>query len=167
MERRFKGCRLSRGKDVFEIKEDELSEEGTLTLLQIHLAGMRASSPPECVFALDLSGLKSPNVTVWTVRDNDLVVGIGALKELGSRCGELKSMRTHPEHLRRGIAAYLLDYLIEEARARGWRTLSLETGSGPAFEPALTLYRSRGFQDGPAFSDYQPNSFIQFLHLSL
>jgi putative acetyltransferase len=155
------------GHIVFEIIEDDLSGEGTIALLRIHLAGMRANSPPESVFALDLSGLKIPEVTVWTVRQGEQVIGIGALKKLDSSSGELKSMRTHPNHLRQGIAALLLEHMIATARKRGWNKLSLETGSGPAFEPALNLYRNRGFADGPPFSDYEPSPFNQFLHLSL
>jgi putative acetyltransferase len=76
-------------------------------------------------------------------------------------------MRTHPDHLRKGVAAALLEHIIEEARARGLDTLSLETGSGPAFEPALALYRKRGFVDGEAFGGYQRSDFNQFLHLTL
>jgi putative acetyltransferase len=119
------------------------------------------------VFALDLSGLKNPQVTVWTVRQGEHVVGIGALKALEDGSGEIKSMRTHPDHLRKGIAAFLLDHLIAQARARDWKRLSLETGRGPVFEPALGLYRSRGFVGGEAFADYQPNPFSQFFHLRL
>ncbi|MET0294214.1 MAG: GNAT family N-acetyltransferase, partial [Phenylobacterium sp.] len=80
---------------------------------------------------------------------------------------EVKSMRTHPDHLRRGIGAALLERIIEEAQARGLRRLSLETGRGAAFEAALALYRKRGFVQGPAFSDYQPSEFNQFFHLAL
>jgi putative acetyltransferase len=155
------------GRFVFEIVEDDLSGEGTIALLRIHLAGMRANSPPGSVFALDLSGLKVPEVTVWTVRQGDQVISIGALKTLDSGSGELKSMRTHPDHLRQGTAALLLGHMIATARRRGWKKLSLETGSGPAFEPALNLYRNRGFVEGPAFSDYEPSPFNQFLHLAL
>jgi putative acetyltransferase len=128
---------------------------------------MHASSPPGSVFALDLSGLKAPDVTVWSVRQGEQVVGIGALQAFGADCGEIKSMRTHPDHLRQGIAALLLDHMIAQARTRGWRRLSLETGSGAAFEPALALYRSRGFVDGHAFADYERSAFNQFLHLAL
>ncbi|OAF01325.1 histone acetyltransferase [Bradyrhizobium centrolobii] len=152
---------------MFEIHEDDLTSEATRRLLALHLAGMHANSPPGSVFALDLSGLQAPRVTVWSVRDGDDVVGIGALKELGNRCGEVKSMRTHPDHLRRGIAALLLDHIATEARARGLARLSLETGSGPAFEPALALYLKYGFKNGEAFADYQPSAFNQFLHLEL
>ena len=66
-----------------------------------------------------------------------------------------------------GVAALLLDRIVTEAQRRGLRRLSLETGRGPAFEPALTLYRARGFTDGEAFSGYRENAFSQFLHLDM
>jgi putative acetyltransferase len=97
----------------FKIVEDDLSGDGTIQLLKIHLAGMHASSPP-----------KRADVTVWTVRLEDAAVGIGALKSLGDAHGEIKSMRTHPDHLRQGIAARLLDHILLEARKRGLRQLT-------------------------------------------
>ena len=151
---------------MFEVREDDLSGDATRRLLALHLAGMHANSPPGGVYALDLSGLKAPGVTIWSVREGDEVVGIGALKELGDGGGEVKSMRTHPGHLRRGVAASLLEHIVSEAKARGLTRLSLETGSGPAFEPALALYQKRGFVEGGAFSDYQQSAFNRFFHLS-
>ena len=127
----------------FHLQEDDLSGDGTRALLALHLRGMHESSPPEHVFALDLSGLKDPAVMVWSVREDDEVIGIGALQALDAKSGEVKSMRTHPEHLRRGVAATLLHHMIGVARGRGWTKLSLETGCGPAFEAALALYRRR------------------------
>jgi putative acetyltransferase len=152
---------------MFEVRKDDLSGESVRALLAIHLQGMHASSPPGHVFALDLSGLINPHVTVWAVYNGEKAVAIGALKVLDSSSGEIKSMRTHPDYLRRGIAANLLEHLIVEARTRGWTRLSLETGSGPAFDAALNLYRRRGFVEGEAFGDYQKSSFNQFLHLPL
>jgi putative acetyltransferase len=76
----------------------------------------------------------------------------------------VKSMRTHPHHLRQGVASLLLDHLIAEAGRRGMKRLSLETGSGPKFEPALEFYRRHGFVSGQAFGDYVPSAFNQFLH---
>ena len=152
---------------MFEIRQDDLSGEATRSLLALHLAGMHANSPPGSVFALDLSGLLMADVTVWTVWHGDRIAGIGALKAPGDGSGELKSMRTHPDMLRRGVAALLLDHMIGEARTRGLTRLSLETGSGTAFDPALFLYRGRGFVDGEAFSGYERSAFNQFLHLSL
>ena len=152
---------------MFEIREDDLSGEATRALLALHLAGMHANSPPGSVFALDLSGLRVPEVTVWTVWRGDEVIAVGALKDLDGHSGEVKSMRTHPNHLRQGVGALLLDHMIAEAKARGWKRLSLETGSGPTFEPALSIYRKRGFVDGEAFSDYARSSFNRFLHRRL
>ena len=152
---------------TFVIREDDLSGEQTRRLLRIHLEGMHASSPAGSVFALDATGLTVSTVTVWALWIGDAVAGIGALKDLGDRSGEIKSMRTDPRFLRRGVAAALLDHIIDVARARGLRRLSLETGSGPAFEPALQLYRGRGFTAGGAFADYEKSAFNQFLHLSL
>ena len=128
---------------------------------------MGCKKPPDHVFALDLSALQAPNITVWSVWDGDILLGIGALKELGDGTGELKSMRTDPHHLRKGVAAALLEHIIGEARRRGLWRLSLETGTGPAFGAALALYRKRGFIDGEAFAHYERSDFNQFLHLAL
>jgi putative acetyltransferase len=153
--------------DLLSIREDNLSTSDVRDLLRLHLEEMHAHSPPSSVFALDFSGLSAPNVTVWTVWQGDEIAGIGALKDLGDRAGELKSMRTHPDFLRRGVAARLLGHIIDVAQTRGMVRLSLETGSGPYFEPALSLYRRRGFIDGEAFADYERSAFNQFLHLAL
>lgn len=153
--------------DVWNIREDDLSSNATRDLLRLHLEGMHAHSPPGSVYALDFSGLTAPNVTVWTAWHDGEIAGIGAMKDLGDRTGELKSMRTHPNFLRRGVAAALVDHIIDVARSRDMVRLSLETGSGPYFEPALSLYRRRGFLDGEAFADYKRTAFNQFLHLEL
>jgi len=152
---------------MIDIREDDLSGAQTRALLALHLAGMHAHSPPGTVHALDLSGLKTPDVTVWTAWRGGTIAGMGALKSLGGAHGEIKSMRTHPDHLRQGVAAALLDHIIAEACARGWRRLSLETGSGLAFEASLALYRKRGFVSCEAFGSYASTGFNQFLHLDL
>src|ERR1700704_188475 len=139
----------------WDIRADDLSSYATRGLVRLHLEGMHAHSPPGSVFALNFTGLTAPDVTVWTVWSGREIVGLGALKDLGDRAGELKSMRTHPDFLRRGVASVLLEHIIEVARARGMVRLSLETGSGVHFEPALSLYRRRGFIDGEAFADYR------------
>lgn len=158
---------LKMGIRSFDIRVDDLAGEPTRALLNLHLGGMRENSPPGHVFALDLSGLRAPSVTVWSAWDGLELAGIAALKELRDGTGELKSMRTHPQHLRKGVAAALLEHIIGEARQRHLRRLSLETGSGSAFEPALALYRKRGFIEGEAFADYRRSDFNQFLHLAL
>ncbi len=145
----------------------DLSDSQVIALITYHQQQMVAGSPPGHSFALDLSGLRAEGVTVWAVHREGVVAAIGALHRFDKNLGEIKSMRTHPEHLRQGCAAALLDTIIAHARATGLTRLSLETGSGDAFEPALALYRSRGFENGPAFADYTLSPFNQCLHLSI
>ncbi len=150
-----------------DIRPDDLSSRQVQDLLAAHLAGMRQNSPPDSIYALDLSGLQTPDVSVWTAWDSDQLMGIGALKQLSAEAGEIKSMRTDPRHLRKGIGLAILNRIIAEAVERGYRRLSLETGSGPEFEAALHLYRKRGFENGEPFGDYKPTAFNQFLHMQL
>jgi putative acetyltransferase len=138
-----------------------------LALLRLHLAGMHANSPPGSNNAFDLSGLKAPDISVYTAWRDDKLLGMAALRQLDAVTGEIKSMRTDPVHLRKGVAAALLNHMLNIARQRGYRRLSLETGSGAAFEPALVLYRKNGFVNGEAFGGYEVTSFNQFLHLDL
>ncbi len=151
----------------WDIRVDDLSSPAARGLVRLHLEGMHAHSPPGSVFALDFTGLMAPEVTVWTVWSGTGIAGMGALKDPGDGGGELKAMRTHPAFLRRGVASALLEHIIDVARTRGMARLSLETGSGAYFEPALSLYRRRGFVDGGEFADYKRSAFNQFLHLTL
>ncbi|NBB53366.1 GNAT family N-acetyltransferase [Rhizobium sp. CRIBSB] len=152
---------------MIRIVEDDLSGAEVRALLALHHATMHADSPPGQAFALDLDGLRVPQITVWSAWRDGSLAGIGALRDLGDATGEVKSMRTHPEHLRQGVAAAILEQIIAVASARGMARVSLETGRGPAFEPALALYRGRGFVDGAPFGDYAASDFNQFLHLKL
>lgn len=151
----------------FEIRLDDLSHPASQALVRLHIRGMAAEVPAEHVTAFDPSEMRAADLTVWSAWRGEAILGIGALRQLDSACGEVKSMRTHPDHLRQGVAAALLDRIIGEARARGLRRLSLETGRSPAFEPSVALYRHRGFVDGEAFGDHRQNPFNRFLHLTL
>ncbi len=104
---------------------------------------------------------------MWTAWDEEELMGIGALKQLSPSAGEIKSMRTDTRHLRKGVGIALLGHIIIEAWQRGYRRLSLETGSGAEFDAALSLYRERGFANGEPFGDYESSDFNQFLHLEL
>lgn len=147
----------------WQIVEDDLSGAPIRALLEVHFAGMLASSPAGSCHFLDFEGLKGPGVTFWSIhRDGDLA-GCGALKLLGGAHGEIKSMRTHDAFLRQGVAARMLAHIIDEARTRGIARLSLETGSGPAFEPAHALYRRHGFEECEPFADYKPDPFSRFM----
>ncbi len=107
------------------LREDDLAGAATQALLALHLAGMQAGSPPGHGFAFDLSGLRTSDVTVWTAWDGDALAGIGALKQHGDGTGELKSMRTHPDHLRKGVATALLERVIAVPRSRSPRVRSV------------------------------------------
>ena len=143
-----------------EIKVDDLSGPEIRELLEEHLANMRKISPPESIHALPLERLREPEITFWTAWENGELLGCGALKELDAQHGEIKSMRTSSRHRRKGVAKSLLDYIIGEAARRGYRRLSLETGSMEAFEPARQLYTRAGFTFCEPFADYleDPNS---------
>ena len=149
------------------IKPGDFGDARVKALLTRHLQGMHANSPPSHVFALDWSGLQRPEISFYTLWEGEDLLGFGALKEVEPRAGEVKSMRTADEHLCTGVAGTILDHIIAEARRRGYSRLSLETGSGPAFEPALALYRKYGFLDGEPFGEYEKSTFNQFLHLEL
>jgi putative acetyltransferase len=143
-----------------DIRLDDLSGPEVQALLEEHLRNMRSISPPESVHALDLTALRQPGVTFWSVWSGPVLVGCGALKELGPLHGEVKSMRTASGHRRQGVAQAMLRHILGVAAARGYRRLSLETGAQPAFEPARRLYERFGFQYCPPFEGYteDPNS---------
>lgn len=149
------------------IEIDDPARPDVLALLEEHLRDMHALSPPESVHALDVSRLKAPGITFWTVREGDELLGCGALKELDPSHGEVKSMRTPSASRRRGAGRAVLEHILREARARGYARLSLETGSPPAFLPAKRLYESVGFTECGPFADYRPDPFSTFMTLSL
>jgi putative acetyltransferase len=139
---------------MMEITIDDLSGPEIAALLTEHLRCMAEVSPPESRHALNLDELRKPDITFWSVWDGRELVGCGALKELNSEHGEIKSMRTAQAHLRKGVASLLLERIISEAKQRAYRRLSLETGSMRYFEPAHQLYRKFGFVRCPPFDGY-------------
>jgi putative acetyltransferase len=142
------------------IVTDDLSGPAIARFLQAHVDEMRAVSPPESTHALDLDGLRKPEITFWSMKDGANVVGCGALKELDPSHGEVKSMRTAPDHKKRGVASRLLLHIVDEARRRRYTRLSLETGSYDFFAPARALYAKHGFALCAPFAQYRedPNS---------
>jgi putative acetyltransferase len=149
------------------IKEDDLTGPEIRALLETHFAGMLANSPEDSTHFLDFEGLKGPGVTFWSVWDDAVLMGCGALKELSPEHGEIKSMRTHEDHLRKGAGAAMLGHIIRVAHERGYERLSLETGSGPAFDPAHALYLAHGFAYCGPFGDYREDPFSRFMTLVL
>jgi putative acetyltransferase len=142
------------------IKIDDLTGPEVAELVMDHLQNMAQLSPPESTHALNLDGLRNPEITLWSAWEGNQILGCAAIKELDSHHGEIKSMKTSSKHLRKGVARQILQYIIDEAKRRGYKRLSLETGSMEAFEPAKKLYASFGFQYCKPFSDYieDPNS---------
>lgn len=157
--------------DGLHIREDDLSGEDIQALVAFHLSGMHAASPACKVHALPVASLRAPGVTFYSAWMGDTatgaVAGMGAIKQLDPAHGELKSMRVAPEWLGHGIGEAMLLHLLAVARTRGYTRVSLETGNGPAFEPALGLYRKHGFRACEAFGDYVTDDFSQCLTLEL
>jgi len=147
----------------FDIRSDDLSGSEVAGLLQEHLKSVASYSPPESVHALDLEALRAPEVTFWSVWQGSELVGCGALKELDASHGEVKSMRTASSHLRRGVAAALLEHMLNVARKRAYHRVSLETGSMEAFAPARALYARFGFELCEPFADYVHQPYNVFM----
>jgi putative acetyltransferase len=150
------------------IRIDDLTGPQIAALLRTHLENSRRWSPPESCHALDLDELRGPDITFWTAWDRTQLLGCGALKQIDSSHGEIKSMHTTQAHRGRGVAKALLTHIIAVARSRGYRRLSLETGSMDAYAPARALYAGAGFCDCPPFGDYvlDPNSSFMTLELT-
>lgn len=149
------------------IRLDDLSGPEIAAFLEEHLQDMRAVSPPESKHALDLDGLRQPEISFWTVWDDRTLVACGALKELDADHAEIKSMRTAAAYKQKGVASLLLGHILEEAKVRRYRRLSLETGSMAFFEPARRLYTKFGFEFCEPFADYKPDPNSLFMTKSL
>jgi len=149
------------------IEIDDLSRPAIHALLEEHLRNMRELSPPESVHALDLDKLRQPDISFWSAWDGALLIGCAALKELDHRHGEIKSMRTPQAQRRQGAGRALLAHIIDNAKARGYAHLSLETGSFEAFKPARQLYESVGFVYCGPFGDYAEDPSSMFMTLRL
>lgn len=149
------------------IERDDITRPQVLALLQEHLDNMHELSPPEQVFALDVSRLKVPDIDFWTIWDGGDLLGCGALKQLTSTQGEIKSMRTPAASRRRGAGRAMLTHIVAVARARGYDRLNLETGTHPAFGAAHTLYASVGFVFCGPFGSYREDPHSVFMSLQL
>jgi putative acetyltransferase len=158
-----------------EIELDDPARADVRALLDEHLADMFATSPADSVHALDHSALSAPGITFWTAREDGVLLGCGALKDLAGSAdgssdgsaGEVKSMRTTPAARGRGVAALLLTRIVAEARQRGFEALYLETGSEEFFAPARRLYGRHGFTTCPPFADYVLDPHSTFMRLPL
>ena len=150
-----------------DIRIDDLQGDAIIALLKAHKADLAQHSPPESCHALDLDGLRAIDVTFWSVWEGDTLLGCGALKQLDATHGEIKSMRTVSGYVRKGVAARLMRHILQEARGRNYRRLSLETGSMEVFEPARALYERFGFEECGPFADYVEDPYSMFMTIAL
>jgi putative acetyltransferase len=150
-----------------EIRIDDLRSPAVIQLLEQHVTNMRAISPPCLVHAHDVERLRQPDITFWSVWNGAELVGCGALKQLDPTHGEIKSMRTAAAHLRKGVASTLMKHILDEARRRGHRRLSLETGSTEEFSPAHHLYARFGFERCGPFGAYEEDPLSVFMTRAL
>lgn len=150
-----------------EIKVDDLSGAKTQGLIQLHLQGMFENTPAESVHALNLDGLRKPEITFWSAWEGDELLGCGALKELDETHGEIKSMRTVAAHLRKGVSRSILEHIIGVAQSRGYKRLSLETGATEDFLPARRLYEAAGFEYCEPFADYVLDPYSAYMTKAL
>ncbi len=148
-----------------QIGEDDPRQPDVQALLERHLEFALAQTPPEHSFAVDRDGLLDPAITVFSYRACGALLGIGAIKRLGPDHAEIKSMHTAEAARGRGIGRAMLTRLLEVARARGFRRISLETGTTAAFTSARMLYQSAGFVPCGPFADYQPSEDNLFMML--
>jgi putative acetyltransferase len=150
-----------------KIVVDDLSGPEIAAFLDEHVQQMRSITPVESAYALDLDGLRRPEITFWSAVDGDTLVGCAAIKRLDAGHAELKSMRTAPARQRTGIASRLLEHIITEARILGFTRLSLETGTADFFRPARRLYEKFGFAYCAPFADYRPSPHNTFMTRTL
>jgi putative acetyltransferase len=149
------------------IEIDDLTRPAIHALLNEHLQHMHELSPPESVHALDLEKLRQPDITFWTAWDGSVLLGCGALKQMDAKSAEVKSMRTPNALRRRGAGRAILAHIIDVAKARGYTSLSLETGEVDAFKPAQKLYESFGFVYCGPFGDYALDPYSVFMRLPI
>lgn len=152
---------------TLQISRADLGDPLLRAFLVAHLRDLAPTAPAESQHALDLDGLARPEVRLWAAHADGEVVGTGALATVEHEHDELKSMRTDPARRGTGIASALLSHLLDDARSRGVRRVSLETGSMEFFAPARRLYARAGFEECAPFGSYAPDPLSVFMTVSL
>lgn len=150
-----------------ELREGGLDDPRVIALVTFHQAEARAATPQDNAHAMGTGGLRHPDISFWGIWDGETLLGIGALRQISADHGEIKSMRTAPGQLRRGVARAILDHLVSLARTRGYARVSLETGTAPMFAPANRMYEAAGFVDGPVFGGYPESAHNRFMTMML
>lgn len=150
-----------------DIRRGDLSDPHIIALLRHHYDTCHEVTPPGSAHVFSLDKLSAPDIDFWAAWDGDTLLGVGAMKPLDDRHGEVKSMHTAENARRRGVGLAMLKHIIATSRARGLTRLSLETGSFGYFEPAVALYTSHGFEECPPFGHYKLDPNSVFLTLAL
>lgn len=139
--------------DVVITIEKSLSEE-LAQLLQAHWVFCTATTPIEHVYALDVSKLFTPDITIFGARVLGELIGVGAIRKLDADHAELKSMHTLAKSRGNGIGKAMVAHIESFAKVQGIKRISLETGPSEPFKPARELYKSLGYEECEAFGDY-------------
>jgi putative acetyltransferase len=143
----------------YRIIEDDLTGPQVISLLEYHLGEMHGLSPVCKVHAMPVERLRQPDVTFYSAWEGESLAAVGALREIEPGRGELKSMRAAPEFRGKGAGQAILHRLIDEAKARGYHWLGLETGRPQAWHEARCLYEKHGFTECADFGDYVGDEF--------
>ena len=140
--------------------EGNFDNSEVLELLNKHFIELRSVSPDGSAHVLDIEGLKDQNIQFWSLWENNLLMGCGALKFLNEVHGEFKSIRVEDKFRKKNNGIKILKHLIFEAKKLNIKRISIETGTGDFFTPARRLFNKCGFKLCKPFAHYKedPNS---------
>ena len=124
-------------------------------LLTEHFIELREASPEGSTHVLDIPGLKDPSIKFWSLWQNHMLMGCGALKFLNKDHGEFKSIRIHGSFRKQGNGINVINHLINEAKKLNIKRLSIETGAGSFFTPARKLFKHCSFKKCEPFAHYK------------
>lgn len=153
--------------DALTVRPGSVTEPGVAALIAQHFELMRSSSPEESCHVMPADALEKEGAAVFVAQEGDVVLGVGAIKEIEPAHGEIKSMHTSKAARGRGIGRLVLQSLISYANEQNMQRLSLETGTAEMFAPARALYSAHGFEDCPPFGDYTLDPLSVFMTRAL
>lgn len=133
-------------------REDPTSPEARALIDELN-ASMLSIYPPEHCHHMPPETLAAKGACFLMARDDDGVMGCGAMVPVGDERVELKRFYTRPRARRSGAAKAILTELENWARAQGYREMVLETGSRS--DAAIALYTGHGFSACAAFGEYR------------